>query len=63
MGLVNFTRAFITTGFAHLPPGSPVMFHLDEVCDDTSLKLLRSLSPTRLMCTCSSAKCFGAAMS
>jgi hypothetical protein len=40
MGLVNFTRAFITTGFAHLPPGSPVMFHLDEVCDGTSLKLL-----------------------
>jgi hypothetical protein len=39
-GPVNFTHAFITASFAHLPQGSPVMFHLDKVHDRTALKLL-----------------------
>lgn len=29
-GPVEFARVFLAAGFAHLPPGSPVMFRLDE---------------------------------
>jgi hypothetical protein len=39
-GPVNFARAWLTAGFANLPRASPVMFHLDKVCDGTALKLL-----------------------
>jgi hypothetical protein len=39
-GPVELAEAFLTAGFAHLPSGSQVMFHLDEVCDNITLKLL-----------------------
>lgn len=39
-GAVKLAEAFLTAGFAHLPPDSPVMFRLDEVHDSITLKLL-----------------------
>jgi hypothetical protein len=37
---VELADAFFTASFAHLPPGSPPMFHLEEVRDGVTLKLL-----------------------
>ncbi|KAM0825131.1 hypothetical protein ACQ4PT_069720 [Festuca glaucescens] len=39
-GPIELADTFFTAGFAHLLPGSPAMFHLDEVRDGVSLKLL-----------------------
>jgi hypothetical protein len=39
-GSIELARDFLTAGYAHLPRGSPVMFHLDEVSDGVALKLL-----------------------
>jgi hypothetical protein len=39
-GPAKLAEAFLTAGFAHLPPDSPVMFRLDEVHDRITLKFL-----------------------
>lgn len=37
---VQLAQVFLTAGFAHLPPGSPQMFHLNEVRDNTGTVLV-----------------------
>uniref|UniRef100_A0A8I6XB14 Uncharacterized protein n=1 Tax=Hordeum vulgare subsp. vulgare TaxID=112509 RepID=A0A8I6XB14_HORVV len=32
----EFSQAFLHAGFGHLPAGSPVMFHLEEICPNAS---------------------------
>ncbi|KAE8807594.1 Auxin-induced protein 5NG4 [Hordeum vulgare] len=32
----ELAQAFLRTGFGHLPAGSPVMFHLEEMCLNAS---------------------------
>jgi hypothetical protein len=39
-GPVNLARDFFAGSFAHLPRDSPVMYHLNDVRDGVTLKLL-----------------------
>uniref|UniRef100_A0ACD5WRY9 Uncharacterized protein n=1 Tax=Avena sativa TaxID=4498 RepID=A0ACD5WRY9_AVESA len=39
-GSVAPAHDILTVGFAHLPPNSAMMFHLDEVHDGVAIKLL-----------------------
>jgi hypothetical protein len=37
---VELTRDFLDEGFSHLPPGSPVMYYVNESREGVALKLL-----------------------